>query len=103
MKLKTPPGPPPQCVYHMIGLIELSNYAVQTVSLKCTIPSVTEGKGEVKVKMYGKCIEKMFYWIFSNEATVGFKFDVRQSCRARWALSLNLRLFLNPSVSSEKN
>ena len=35
--------------------------------------------------------------MFSNEAIVGFKFHVRQSCRARRALSSNLRPFLNPS------
>ena len=35
--------------------------------------------------------------MFSNEAIVGFKFDVRQSCRARRALSCNIRPFLNPS------
>ena len=40
--------------------------------------------------------EKMFNWIFLNEATVGFKCDVRQSCRARRALSSNLKPFLNP-------
>ena len=34
--------------------------------------------------------------MFSNKAIVGFKFDVRQSCRARRALSSNLRTFLNP-------
>ena len=39
----------------------------------------------------------MFNWILSNETTVGFKFDVRQSCRARRALSSNLRPILNPS------
>ena len=41
----------------MKGLIELSTLAVETFSSKCTIPSETEGEGEVKVKMYGKCIE----------------------------------------------
>ena len=41
--------------------------------------------------------EKMFNWILSNETTVGFKFDVHQSCRARRALSSYLRLILNPS------
>ena len=35
--------------------------------------------------------------MFANEAIVGFKSDVRQSCRARRALSSNLRPFLNPS------
>ena len=44
----------------MKGLIELSNFAVETVSSKCTTLLETEGEGEVKVKMYGKCMEKMF-------------------------------------------
>ena len=35
--------------------------------------------------------------MFSNKATLEFKFDVRQRCRARRALSSNLKLFLNPS------
>ena len=35
--------------------------------------------------------------MFSNEAIVGFKFYVRQSCRALRALSCNLRPLLNPS------
>ena len=40
-------------------------------------------------------MEKMFNHIFQDEANVGFKFDVRQSCRARRAVSFNLRLFSN--------
>ena len=59
MKLKTPPGPP-QYVYQMKGLIELSNFAVETVSSKYTTPSETEGEGEVTVQMYGKCMVKCF-------------------------------------------
>ena len=87
----------------MKGLIELSNFAVETVSLKCTIPSLTEGEGEVKVKMYGKCMGKIINLIFSNAATLGFKFDVRQSCRARRALFSNLSPFLNPSSKFREN
>ena len=49
-----------QYVYQMKGLIELSNFAVETLSSKCTAPSETEGEGEVKVKMYGKCMGKNF-------------------------------------------
>ena len=53
------------------------------------------------MKSKSKCMEnvweKMFNWIFSNEATVEFKFVVRLSCRARRAISGNLRQFLNPS------
>ena len=71
----------------MKGLIELSNFAVETVSPKCTIPWKTEGKNEVNVKMYGKSMGKMFNHIFQDEAIVGFKFDVLQSCRARRAVS----------------
>ena len=81
----------------MKGLIELSNFAVETVSSKCTTLSETEGEGEVKVKMYENVWEKMFNLIFQNEASVGFKFDVRQSCRAQRALSFNRRPLSNPS------
>ena len=44
----------------MKGLIELRNFAVKIVSSKCATPSETEGEGEVKVKMYKKCIVKLF-------------------------------------------
>ena len=44
----------------MKGLIELTNFDVEIVSSKCTTPSKTESKGKVKVKMYGKCMEKIF-------------------------------------------
>ena len=40
--------------------------------------------------------EQMFTWIFQNEATVGFKFDVSQSCRAQRALSISWLPFSNP-------
>ena len=40
--------------------------------------------------------EQMFNWIFQNEATVGFKFDVHQSCSYRGALSFIWRPFSNP-------
>ena len=42
----------PQYVYQMIGLIKLNNFAVETVSSKCTNLSETEGECEVKVKMH---------------------------------------------------
>ena len=87
----------------MKGLIELNNIAVETVNSKSTTLSKTEGKGEVKVKMYGKCMGKIINWIFSNAATVGFKFDVRLSCRARRALFSNLRPFINPSSNFREN
>ena len=66
----------------MKGLLELSNFAVKTDSSKCTIQSETESEGEVKVKMYGKGMGKMLNYIFKDDATVGFKVDVRQSCKA---------------------
>ena len=47
-------------------LIELSNFAVETISEKCTTLSKTEGEGEVKVKMYGKCMEKKLSNVFFN-------------------------------------
>ena len=56
--------------------MELTNFAVEAVSSKCTSLSETEGEGEVKVKIYRKCIEKMVNLISQNEATVGIKFDV---------------------------
>lgn len=37
----------------MTCLIELSNYAVETVSSHYTIKSETKGEGEDKIKMYG--------------------------------------------------
>ena len=86
VKLKTTPGPPPICISNERSH-RAEQFAVETVSSKCIIPSETEGKGEVKVKMYQKCMEKMFNYIFQHKATLGFKFDVRQSCRARRALS----------------
>ena len=49
----------------MKGLIELHNIAVKTVNSKCTNLSKTEGKGEVKVKMYKKCMENLFQMYFS--------------------------------------
>ena len=73
----------------MKGLITRSNFAVETVSSKCTIPSETEGEGEVKVKMYGKDMGKMFNYIFQDYSTVRFKFDSSQSCRAPRAVSFN--------------
>ena len=48
----------------MTGLIELSNFDVQNVSSKCTNPSETEGKKEVKVKMYIKSMGKCFQMYF---------------------------------------
>ena len=57
-------------------------------------------KLKVKVKSKSKCMEnvweKIFNWIFQNEATVGFKFDVHQSCRARGALIFFWRPFSHP-------
>ena len=54
------------------------------------------------MKSKSKCMEnvceKMFNWILSNTAIVGFKFDVSQSCWGRRALSSNLRQYLNPST-----
>ena len=50
----------------MKGLIELNNIAVETVNSKCTTLSKTEGEDEVKVKMYGKCMENMFQMCFSQ-------------------------------------
>ena len=35
--------------------------------------------------------------MFQIDATIGFKFDVHQNCRAPRALSYPLRGFLNPS------
>ena len=55
-----------QYVYQMKGLIELSNFTVETVSSKCTTSSETEGEGEVIVKMYGKCKVKHFKLNFSR-------------------------------------
>ena len=49
--------------------------------------------------MYGK---KCLIEFFLNEATVGFKFDVRYSCRALRALSCNLRPYEIHPVSLEK-
>ena len=48
----------------MKGLLEQSNFAVKTVSSKCTTLSKTESEGEVKVKMYGKSMLKQFLIIF---------------------------------------
>ena len=42
----------------MESLVELSNFAVETVKPKCTTLSETKNKGDIKVKMYGKCIKK---------------------------------------------
>ena len=61
----------------MKGLIELNNFAVGTVSSKCTTPSETEGEVEVTPKMYGKCIENFINWIFQHEATIRCIFDVQ--------------------------
>ena len=50
----------------MKGLIDLSNFAVGTVSSKLTIPSETEGEVEVTPKMYEKCIGKFFKLDFAT-------------------------------------
>ena len=44
----------------MKGLIELSNFAVEAVSSKCTNPSETKGEFENTFEMYEKCIGKFF-------------------------------------------
>ena len=44
----------------MKALIELNNIAVKTVNSKCTTPLETEGKCEVKVIMYKKCMKTIF-------------------------------------------
>ena len=49
----------------MKGLIELNNFAVETVSSKCTTPSETEGEVEVTPKMYGKGMGQFFKLDFS--------------------------------------
>ena len=64
----------------MKGLIELSNFVVENFSSKCTNPSETKGK--VSVKMYGKCMVTYFKLNVLVKATIGFKSDVHQSCRA---------------------
>ena len=66
----------------MKGIFELSNFAVATVCSKCTTLSETESEVEVKVKMYGKGIAKMFKNISQDDFTVGLKVDLSQSCRA---------------------
>ena len=50
----------------MKGLIELSNFAVGTVSSKCTTPSETEGEVEDTLTMYWKCMGKCFQLSFSK-------------------------------------
>ena len=64
-------------------LIELNNIDVETVNSKCTYLSKTEGDGDVKVKMYGKCMAKFFTCIFQYDAIMCCEFDVHQNCRAR--------------------
>ena len=49
----------------MKGLIELSNFADELVSSKCTTPSQTEGEGEVKVKMYEKIFSNVIFSMIS--------------------------------------
>ena len=49
----------------MKGLIELSNFGVETVSLKYTNPSETKGEVEVTPKMYKKFMRKYFQLNFS--------------------------------------
>ena len=54
------------------------------------------------MKQKSKCMEnvweKMFNYICPDEATVGFNFDVRQSCRALRALFLIWKPFWNSSI-----
>ena len=57
----------------MKGLIELNNIAVETGSSKCTTLSKTTGEGEVKVKMYGKCIKNGFKCMFQYDSTYDVK------------------------------
>ena len=48
----------------MKGLIELKYIAVETVNSKCTTLLKPKGEGEVKVKIYGKCMGKSFQMYF---------------------------------------
>ena len=50
----------------MRGLIELSNFPVETVSIERTNLSETEGEVEDTPKMYGKCMEKFIKLNFSG-------------------------------------
>ena len=52
-------------------IIELSNFAFKIVSSKCTIPSETEGEGEVHIKMYGKCMGQRSQLDFSGLSNNG--------------------------------
>ena len=66
----------------MKGLIELSNFAVCTVSSKCTTLSETEGEVEDTPKIYGKCMGICFKLNFKGDAKIRFKLNVQRSCRA---------------------
>ena len=46
----------------MKGIIELSSFAVKTVSSKCITPSETEGEGDVTVNVW-----EMYGTMFSTE------------------------------------
>ena len=47
------------------------------------------------MEINAKCINNIFNLHFQNEATIEFKFNLQQSCRARGALSLRYRSFSN--------
>ena len=66
----------------MKGIIELKNFNVENISLKCTTPLETKDEGEFTVQMYGKCIIKIFKLNNLYKATIRFKSDKHQRCRA---------------------
>ena len=50
----------------MKGLVELSNFAVGSVSTKCTTLTETKGKVEDTPKMNWQCMGKIFKFKFSK-------------------------------------
>ena len=45
--------------------------------------------------MYKKCLKQILNCIFQIEVTIGFLFDVQQSCRAHQDLSFSSKEFIN--------
>ena len=94
VKLKTLSGPPPICISNE------KSYRAEQLLFDLSAQNVLfRQKLKAKVKSKSKCMEKVwekiFNHIFQDDFTVGFKFNLSQSCRARRAVFITENYFKN--------